>query len=122
MSASDTEPEADAWLKPLSATDGEPAFAEPWQAEALAMADTLVKQGVFTAPAWSAVLGEKLRQAERDGKPDTSMTYYEAVLAALETLIPRHSPITPADMRGKRRDWEAAYIATPHGQPVVLKR
>ena len=45
-------------LKPLASVDGEPAFAEAWQAEALAIADTLVQNGLFSAGDWSEALGE----------------------------------------------------------------
>ncbi len=44
-------------LKPLASVDGEAAFDEPWQAEALAIADTLVQNGMFSAGAWSAGIG-----------------------------------------------------------------
>lgn len=108
-------------LKPLASLDGDPAFNEPWQAEALAIADTLVKQGMFDASTWSTKLGEKLKQAEQAGESDNAMTYYNAVLAALEELVADHSALDQTDMLKKRKDWEAAYLSTPHGQPVILK-
>lgn len=108
-------------LKPLASVDGEPAFAEAWQAEALAIADTLVQNGLFSASAWSDALGEALRQAEADGASDDQETYYRCVLNALEGLVARHSEIDPRAMAGKRRDWEEAYLSTPHGQPVKLE-
>ena len=111
----------DATLKPLSNVDGDPAFDEPWQAEALAMADTLVSQGVFSAGAWSEALGRALRIAESDGAVDNLETYYNCVLSALEQLVAEHSEIDQSAMAGKRRDWEQAYLSTPHGQPVRLK-
>ncbi len=108
-------------LKPLVASDGEPAFAEAWQAEALALADTLVQNGLFTATAWSDALGRALREAEARGDADDQETYYRAVLVALERLIDAHSDIDFTAMRQMRENWENAYRATPHGQPVVLK-
>ena len=48
---------------PLSRRDGEPTFAEPWQAETMALAARLVEQGRFSAAQWSAVLGEEIRRA-----------------------------------------------------------
>jgi len=108
-------------LKPLASVDGEPAFAEAWQAEALAIADTLVRNGMFTAGAWSDALGEALRQAETSGATDDQETYYHCVLSALEGLVARHSVIDQSAMTGKRNDWEEAYLSTPHGQPVKLK-
>ncbi len=111
----------DANLKPLLASDGEPAFAEAWQAEALALADSLVHNGLFTAVAWSDALGRALREAETRGEPDDQETYYRAVLVALERLIDEHSDIDFTAMRQMRENWENAYRATPHGQPVELK-
>ena len=107
-------------LKPLASVDGEAAFDEAWQAEALAIADTLVQNGMFSAGSWSAALGEALRNAEADGAIDDQQTYYQCVLAALEALIAQHSEIDRPAMNAKREDWEQAYLATPHGQPVKL--
>jgi nitrile hydratase accessory protein len=107
-------------LKPLAGVDGEPAFDEAWQAEALAIADTLVQNGLFSAADWSQTLGAALRQAETGGAADDQQTYYQCVLNALETLIARHSEIDRQTMDGKRDDWEQAYRSTPHGQPVKL--
>jgi nitrile hydratase accessory protein len=114
-----SEAAADA-LKPLASVDGEAAFDEAWQAEALAIADTLVQNGMFSAGSWSAALGEALRNAEADGASDDQQTYYQCVLAALEALIAQHSEIDRPAMSAKREDWERAYLATPHGQPVKL--
>ena len=48
------------------------------------MADTLVTSGQVSAPDWAETLGAELRAAEAQGKPDTTATYFEAVVAALE--------------------------------------
>jgi nitrile hydratase accessory protein len=107
-------------LMPLLAKDGEPLFDEPWQAEALAIADNLVQAGMFSPTLWSDTLGKHLKNAVANGEPDTSLTYYNAVLTALEELVAANSNINQTDMRGKRKDWESAYLSTPHGQPVRL--
>ena len=107
-------------LKPLVSVDGEPAFAEAWQAQALAIADTLVSTGMFSAGAWSDALGEALRQAEISGATDDQDTYYSCVLSALEELVARNSVVDQSAMAVKRKDWEEAYLSTPHGQPVKL--
>jgi nitrile hydratase accessory protein len=108
-------------LKPLAGVDGQPAFAEAWQAQALAIADTLVQNGMFSASAWSAALGEALQRAETSGATDDQETYYHCVLSALESLVASNSVIDQPAMAGKRKDWEEAYLSTPHGQPVNLK-
>jgi nitrile hydratase accessory protein len=108
-------------LKPLAAVDGQPAFDEAWQAEVLAIADTLVQNGMFSAGAWSNALGAALEKAASDDAVDNQETYYRCALSALETLIAEHSDIDQRAMQGKREDWEQAYLSTPHGQPVNLK-
>ena len=108
-------------LKPLASVDGQPAFDEPWQAQALALADTLVQNGMFSASAWSEALGAALTQAQSRGAADDQSTYYQCVLSALEGLVAEHSLIDRQAMSGKRKDWEQAYLSTPHGQPVKLK-
>ncbi len=113
--------EPDKTLKPLAGVDGEPVFAEAWQAQALAIADTLVQNGMFGASAWSEALGEALKQAEASGASDDQETYYRCVLRALEGLVSSHSEIDRQTMTGMRADWEQAYLDTPHGQPVKLK-
>ena len=107
-------------LKPLAAVDGNPVFDEAWQAQALAIADSLVRAGLFSASDWSDALGAALRQAESNGAADNQETYYQCVLSALEGLVASHSEINQQAMAGKRRDWEQAYLSTPHGQPVKL--
>ena len=107
-------------LKPLANADGNPAFDEPWQAEALAIADSLVQSGLFNASAWSNALGLALKQAESRGDEDTQETYYRCVLTALETLVADHSDIDHEAMNARYKDWEMAYLSTPHGQPVRL--
>lgn len=98
----------------------EPAFEAAWQAEALALADSLVKAGVFSPSEWSACLGARLRKAKAAGAPDTLETYYNAVLEAVEALSAEHGDISPADQAKRRAEWEAAYLRTPHGKPVTL--
>ena len=107
-------------LKPLAAVDGQPAFDEPWQAQVLAIADTLAQNGLFTAGEWSAALGAELKKAQADGADDDQQTYYRCALSALEGLVAGNSEIDLQAMANKREDWEKAYLSTPHGQPVVL--
>ena len=61
------EMNTDSALQPLKSVDGDAAFDEAWQAEALAIADSLVQSGLFSAADWSQTLGAALRQAEVDG-------------------------------------------------------
>ena len=107
-------------LSPLARRDDEPVFDEPWQAQALAVANSLVAQGLFSARDWSEALGAALRRAAADRAPDNSATYYEAVLAALEDLTNAGGAVTKEAMAARQEAWRQAYLKTPHGQPVAL--
>ena len=95
-------------------------FDEPWQAQALALADTMVHAGQFIAKEWAAALGAALTEAEARGAPDTLESYYTAVLVALERLCETRAGISGDDRALRRAAWEGAYRRTPHGQPVEL--
>lgn len=97
-------------------------FDEPWQAQVLALADAMVKAGRFTAVEWAGSLGIALTEAENLGAPDTLETYYVAVIGALERLCEAHVGISRDDRELRRSAWKAAYLRTPHGQPVELCR
>ena len=109
-------------VKPFKRMDGEPVFDEAWQAQVLAMADTLIANGVIEAVAWSDTLGMELRKAQAKGASDDITTYYQSALRALEQLLGQHTEISEGEVSKKRDAWEQAYLATPHGQPVNLKK
>jgi len=104
----------------LSRRDGEPAFAEPWQAETMALAARLVEQGRFSAAQWSAVLGEEIRRAADAGMPDDAESYFGAALRALERLAIEGGLVRPQELTEMKQAWTMAYETTPHGQPVRL--
>ncbi len=109
-------------LGPLRRKDGDPVFDEPWQAQALAMADELVRAGVFSAADWAQALGAELQHRHGAGTPDTSETYYRAVLSALEQLLDKGGAVSSRDLSARRDAWERAYLSTPHGRPITLDR
>ncbi len=102
-------------VKPLARRDGDPIFEEAWQAQALAMADCMVRAGAFTATDWAGALGRAVRAED-----DTTAGYYRAVLAALEYLLDTGGTIPASEIEIRRDDWARAYETTPHGQPVEL--
>jgi len=97
-------------------------FAEPWQAEAFALAVRLSAQGHFTWKEWAAALAVEL-QADADlGVADDGSRYYQCWLTALERLAVEKR-LTDAPSLAARKDaWADAYRHTPHGQPVELDR
>jgi len=56
---------------------GGPVFAEPWQAQAFALAVKLSEQGHFTWKEWAAALADELKAADNRGEPDDGTHYYE---------------------------------------------
>ena len=97
-----------------------PVFAEPWQAQAFAMAVRLSEQGHFTWKEWAAALAAELRAAEDRGEPDDGTHYYEHWLATLEHLVTAKALSNPNEMLARKKAWADAYRHTPHGKPVEL--
>lgn len=113
-------PEALASLPPLPRDTEGPAFAEPWQAQAFALAVKLSELGYFTWKEWAAALAQELKSAVERGEPDDGTHYYEHWLAALERLVTAKGLSDPATMLTRREAWADAYRHTPHGKPVEL--
>ena len=106
---------------PLARMDDRPAFDEPWQAEALAIAACLTEGGVVAPGRWAEALGAALRDQAAAGEPDTVETYYLAVLRALERVTDGDGLIGADALERRTGAWRRAYLRTPHGQPVELR-
>jgi nitrile hydratase accessory protein len=98
-----------------------PVFAEPWQAQAFALAVRLSAEGHFTWKEWAAALADELKGAEDRGEPDDGSRYYEHWLAALERLVTAKGLSDAAAMHERKEAWADAYRHTPHGKPVALR-
>ena len=101
--------------------DSGPVFAEPWQAQAFALAVRLSEQGHFSWEEWAETLGAELRAAADAGQPDDGSRYYEHWLAALEKLVTSKQLTDTSAMAARKEAWAEAYRRTPHGQPVSLE-
>ena len=99
---------------------GGPVFAEPWQAQAFALAVRLSEQGHFTWKEWASALAGELEATARRGQPDDGSRYYEHWLAALERIVTEKGLADATALRTRKAAWVAAYQNTPHGQPVEL--
>jgi nitrile hydratase accessory protein len=97
-----------------------PVFAEPWQAQAFALAVKLSEQGHFTWVEWASALADELKAAADRGEPDDGSHYYHHWLAALERMVTSKGLSDAAMLQARKRDWAEAYRRTPHGQPVEL--
>jgi nitrile hydratase accessory protein len=114
------EPENLAVLPSLPRDEGGPVFAEPWEAQAFALAVKLSEQGHFTWKEWAAALADELKAAANRGEPDDGSRYYQHWLAALERLVAAKGLSDPAALRARKEAWADAYRHTPHGKPVEL--
>lgn len=103
---------------PSGAGPDAPVFAEPWQAQAFALAVALHARGVFTWTEWAAALSREV--ARPDAAKDGS-DYYQHWLAALETLLEAKGVAGPAVVDALSASWQRAAHATPHGQPIRLE-
>jgi nitrile hydratase accessory protein len=115
-----SDPDRLASLPSLPRDQGGPVFAEPWQAQAFALAVRLSAQGYFTWKEWAAVLADELKSAADRGHPDDGSAYYEHWLAALERLVTAKGLSNPNEMLARKEAWADAYRHTPHGKPVDL--
>jgi nitrile hydratase accessory protein len=79
-----------------------PVFAQPWQAQAFALAVRLSAQGHFTWSEWAAALAAQLDAAARRAEPDDGSRYYEHWLAALEQLVTTKGLAKPAELLARR--------------------
>ena len=107
-------------LSRLPRDEGGPAFAEPWQAQAFALAVELSDQGHFTWKEWAGALADELTAATHRGESDDGSHYYEHWLAALERLVTAKGLSEPAALLARKEAWADAYRHTPHGKPVAL--
>lgn len=109
-----------AMLESLPHDEGGPVFAEPWQAQAFALAVRLSAQGHFTWKEWAGALADELKAASNRGEPDDGTRYYHHWLEALERLVTEKHLSDSAAMLERKEAWAEAYRQTPHGKPVQL--
>jgi nitrile hydratase accessory protein len=102
--------------------DEGPVFAEPWQAQAFAIAVKLSEQGYFTWKEWAAALADELKAASDCGEPDDGSHYYEHWLATLERLVAAKGLSNQKALLERKEAWADAYRHTPHGKPVALRK
>lgn len=98
--------------------EGDPVFAEPWQAEAFAMTVRLHEKGVFSSSEWAEALSHELYQPGR--RADAS-DYFDCWVAALSRLVTELSITSQDHLDHVTQSWHRAAEATPHGKPILLE-
>ncbi len=108
-------------LPSLPRDEGGPVFAEPWQAQAFAMAVSLNEAGLFTWAEWVEVFSRHLRRVEEAGR-DSGSEYYLCWLSALEDIVAEKRLLGRRELQQRKEAWDRAARATPHGEPIALGR
>jgi len=123
LSAPEKKPEEQrlSSLPNLPRNEDGPVFAEPWQAQAFALAVQLSDAGYFSWKEWAATLAGELKAASDRDEPDDDSHYYEHWLSALERLVTSKGLTEPAALLERKEAWADAYRHTPHGKPVELR-
>lgn len=101
---------------------GAPVFGAPWEAQAFAMAVRLHEASHFTWAEWAERLAAEIKRAQAAGDPDRGDTYYHHWLATLEGLVAEKGLVPAHELSRRKAEWDAAARATPHGQPIELRR
>ncbi|NQV57358.1 MAG: nitrile hydratase accessory protein [Rhodospirillales bacterium] len=101
--------------------DGEgPVFTEPWHAQVFAITVKLSEAGHFTWTEWTEHFGATQKQAAAGGAPSDGSAYYDAWLAALESLLSIKGLADQGGLQNLKEAWTDAFLSTPHGEPVKL--
>lgn len=95
-------------------------FDDPWQAQVFALTVALSEAGHFSWPDWTAAFGATLKRHGADRELDGGEDYFNAWLETLEVLLDRTGLAERGAVLALKDAWAAAYLSTPHGQPVRL--
>lgn len=96
-------------------------FAEPWEAQAFALAVTLSSQGLYSWREWTETLGGELTRAASHGGAAWGSSSYLHWLAALEQITVAKGIVDEKALDIRERQWIEAFGSTPHGRPVELQ-
>jgi nitrile hydratase accessory protein len=95
-------------------------FNEPWHAHIFAITVHLNEQGHFDWNDWSKVFSTALSSKDSENLIINDDDYYLIWLRTLEKFLREAGKIQSDEIMQYFRDWEAAFLNTPHGQPVTL--
>jgi nitrile hydratase accessory protein len=108
-------------LQPLPNKRGEPVFKDSWEAEAYAMGNILVKEGLVSRKQWMDEMAEAICQAHAAGDSDQGDTYYSHWCTALESLCFDLGFVSPEEYQHLLHLWGQAIANTPHGVALAIE-
>lgn len=97
-----------------------PVFEEPWHAQVFALTVHLNEAGHFQWPDWAARFSDVLARHGLARELNGGSDYFEAWLETLEVFLTETGRADPGALAEVKAAWEAAYLSTPHGTPVLL--
>ncbi len=98
----------------------EPVFEAPWHAQIFALTVHLNEAGHFVWADWAARFGATLKAHGLARELNGGEDYFAAWLETLEGYLAEIGMAAPSEVSSLRDAWEAAYLSTPHGDPVKL--
>lgn len=96
------------------------AFDEPWQAEAFATAVQLSRAGMFSWSEWVSTFSKTIASQPQRDDESVGDAYYRQWMSTLEIFLGSVLCLSGETVGARQALWHAAYLATPHGQPVAL--
>lgn len=99
----------------------EPSFEAPWHAQLFALTVHLNETGKFAWPDWAERFGATLKRHGLERELNGGDDYFTAWLETLEALLTETGAAEAQALHDMRAAWEAAYLRTPHGEPVKLE-
>ena len=97
-----------------------PIFEEPWHAQVFALTVALNEAGVFHWPDWASRFGATLAHHGHARDLNGRSDYFHAWVETLETFLDEREIAPPQELAVLKSKWAAAYLRTPHGEPVKL--
>jgi nitrile hydratase accessory protein len=106
----------------LQKLEGVPGFGQPWHAEDFATSLALSQAGLFSWAEWVETFSQEIRTNPQRSDEDSEAAYYRQWLAALETVLEKHTTLTSEEIAETAEHWRRSYLNTPHGKPIAFSR
>jgi nitrile hydratase accessory protein len=100
----------------------DPVFEAPWHAQLFALTVHLNEAGHFEWGQWAGRFGATLKRHGLAKELNGGEDYFAAWLDTLEVYLDEIGIAAPGEVALLRDAWKAAYLGTPHGQPVRLAK